>query len=517
MKKSLKITALLLLAAMLLPACAQDKTTDPTSDTTPAVTGPTDTTPEETTLDPNDRANHFDKLPADINFNGENVTILFRGTDAYLEGTSGSYWIINDVCGTDNIGDIVSDLVWERNANVAERLNIDLVWVPTNGGDLNGDRNVVRQTVQAATGDYHAMLLTGNTSAGSGINNLFRDINGIPYVDFESPWWWNESIMAYSLDGEHSQFLLGDMLMTNLSQTGVLFFNKNIYEDNFGDPDQMYKTTLDGKLTWDSMYEMVEAAYKDVNGDGKADEEDIFGEMWSVNKNEELSHIVVGCNLDFYERDDDGHLTIKLNDDRTLKAIETLYHHINENPGCYSYGSGPITGNTSNFFTEGHALFFVQRLGSSAGAAFREMEQEFGILPVPKLTEDQDYISYMHESGTVLCVPRSTDDKKFSTVGATFEALCGEAHRTYLNAFLETALKMKYSRDALSGQCIDIVMNTLTSNTLMIYGDYTSSIISSCLFNPIKSNPSGFASAYKKVGPAAQKTWDKFVEKMIAG
>jgi hypothetical protein len=76
---------------------------------------------------------------------------------------------------------------------------------------------------------------------------------------------------------------------------------------------------------------------------------------------------------------------------------------------------------------------------------------------------------------------------------------------------------MKYSRDALSGQCIDLVMAGLTKNTLFEYASFTASVVSTCIYNPIKSNPSGFAAAFRKVGPAAQKQWDKFVQDTIGG
>ena len=75
-------------------------------------------------------------------------------------------------------------------------------------------------------------------------------------------------------------------------------------------------------------------------------------------------------------------------------------------------------------------------------------------------------------------------------------------------------LKSKYSRDALSGQCIDIVMSTLTKNTLMEYASYTA--VSACLNNPAKSNPSGFASAYASKLTAAQNAWDKAVADIAA-
>ena len=76
MKKSRRILAALLTAVLFLPACAQNDDDQGAQDTTAAAADPSVTTEAETTLDPNLRANHFDNLPADINFNGGTVTVL---------------------------------------------------------------------------------------------------------------------------------------------------------------------------------------------------------------------------------------------------------------------------------------------------------------------------------------------------------------------------------------------------------------------------------------------------------
>ena len=81
--------------------------------------------------------------------------------------------------------------------------------------------------------------------------------------------------------------------------------------------------------------------------------------------------------------------------------------------------------------------------------------------------------------------------------------------------FLETALKLKYSHDSASGKVVDIVISSVTKNTLHEYENYTASIYSTCLTGQIKAGNHNFASAYAKVAPSAQKTWDKNIEKLL--
>jgi len=516
MKNSLKLIAGLLAAAMLLPACAQGGETQDT--TAPAVTDASNVVTEETTLDPNLRANHFDALPADINFDGAAITCLFRGTMANinLNGTVGSYWIHNDVLGTNNIGDIVSDAVWERNLNVAERLNIALDFVPTCGGSLDGDRAVFKNVVMTADTSYDFFLPTGNASSQSGLTPYMRDIANIPHVDWNSPWWWQFANEELSIDGKSMQFVVGDMLLTNLAQTCIMYFNKDMYIDLYGDADEVYTMVLDGKFTIDKLHELAQGAYKDTNGDGAKNEGDQFGLLWSKNATEELAGWVACLGLELYQRGDDGSLTITMDNERTITAIEKVYALLNQNEGSRR-GTGAIA-DEAKPFSEGAGLFLAARMISATGDELRNMEQEYGLIPMPKLDEEQSqYYAGVHESGTVLCVPKSTADSKMEAIGATLEALCGEAHRTYMDAFLETAMKMKYSRDALSGQCIDLIMAGLTKSVLTEYPSYCNSIVSNCIVNPMLNNPAGFAAAFRKVGPAAEKTWAKAVADLTKG
>ena len=509
MKKNIQFISLLLALLMMLPACTGGE--DTASDTTSAETQPETTA--ETEVDPDLRANHFDALPDTLDFGGATITGLFRGVASMLDGTTGGYWLTNDVCGTDNIGDTVSDAVWQRNNTVSERLNIDLQWTASDGGSLANDITVFKNVVMSSDDSFDFFLPTGNTSAGQGMNSYMRDITNLPYVNWDSPWWWQFANESLSVDGKTMQFVVGDMLLTNLAQTCIMYFNKDLYTNLYGDANDMYQMVLDGGFTIDELHTLVQGAYQDTNGDGIADDGDIHGLLWSENQYEELAGWAVSLNMDLYRRDEDGAVVITMNNEQTVNAIEKTYALMKENAGSF-IGKGTIADQAIPF-SEGSSLFLAARMISATSSTLREMDNGYGIIPMPKLNEAQDmYYSGVHESGSVLCVPKSTAEAKLEMVGATLEALCGEAHRTYMDAFLETAMKSKYSRDELSGQCIDLIMAGLTKNTLDEYNSSFGGIMTGCIYNVMKNNPSSFASTFQSSITAAETAWEKALAAM---
>jgi hypothetical protein len=63
----------------------------------------------------------------------------------------------------------------------------------------------------------------------------------------------------------------------------------------------------------------------------------------------------------------------------------------------------------------------------------------------------------------------------------------------------------------MSGQVIDMVIGSVSKNTLDEYANYCASIFNTCLRDNITAGRNNFASSYKKLASAAQKTWDKAV------
>lgn len=514
MKKHVRFLALLLIAALLLPACSNGDPVETAGSPTAGEFGETTPAETETTLDPNLRKNHFDNLPAELNYDGATVHCLFHGESTYLDGTKSSYWVVNDIVGTNNIGDIISDAVWERNNTVSERLGVELKWTASDGKATDKDREVFKSAVMSGDNTFHYFLPIGATGSQAGMAAYMKDLSKLENLDLSQPWWWQFANDAMSLDGQTNYFIVGDMLLTNLAQTCITYFNKQMYTDIFGDPNELYKLVLDGKFTLDVLSEYVAQAYKDVDGDGARSEGDTYGLLWSAKKTEELAGYIVSCDPDMYTRDSSGALTITMNNDRTLTTVTKLSELLHNNPGSY-IGKENSSNAQRKLFAADKGLFWTGRLFSATTAEMRDMKSDYGIIPVPKLDEAQEsYLSGVHVSGNSLCIPKNTGDAETEMAAAVIEALCGEAHRSYMDTYFDTVLKVKYSRDELSGQCIDLILNGLAKNTLDEYDVYCNGIIWNCITVQIRDNLGTFASAVSERVSAAQAKWDKSVAEL---
>ena len=112
-------------------------------------------------------------------------------------------------------------------------------------------------------------------------------------------------------------------------------------------------------------------------------------------------------------------------------------------------------------FREGRALFYATPMTNVVG--FRDMEDDFGILPYPKLdAEQENYYSTAMDNFSFLLMP--VDVKNVENAGLITEALAAESYRTVIPAFYDTVLKTKVSRDDDSAEMLDIVRDNLIFN-----------------------------------------------------
>ncbi|MCQ2431686.1 MAG: hypothetical protein MJ175_03690 [Clostridia bacterium] len=492
---SVSIAALLLSASMF--SCGDTPAQQPDVQTSPE-TKPAEVETEAVT----GRAAEKDAIPDDVQFTGETVKVLYRDEDWY------AHW---DMIGTDNSGDVIWDAIWMRNQKVEDRFGIKLDIQPTQTTGRSNVAKEIKTQVFAGTCEYDIISSTGNTTISESLYPYLYELSDLKYLDINQPWWRTNAIEELSLDGIHYRYLMGDHLLNDYLKCGVILYNKNMYASYFDDADAAYKYVLDGTWTWDKLMNLTKEAYLDLNGDGKEDALDQYGLMLPSGYSEATVHMALSCDMMTYARTDDGGIDLSpINNERNAAIIEKLIDVCHNTAGVYVSDKGLDA--SPEYFASNRSMFYTGRLSNVVNADMRSMQNDYGILPMPKLDEAQEkYITAIHSSASVTCVPTTLADNRADMIGAVLEGWASEAYRTVITPFIETAMKSKYSRDALSGQVIDIVFGNATVQFTDVYGANMSDLFGSTILSPIASGKNNFSSSVAKKLTSAQKSLDKYL------
>ena len=482
MKKAVYTTAAALLACVtLFAACGESGSSAPSA---PAATGPS-----ETAADVTETTTTQDGLPSDLDFGGQKIRFAYRSYDP------------SDITA-EQTGELVDDAIFERNSKVQERFNVNFEYQEFNAGVAAELPPQISSAVLAGSDDYDVIAWCQYSTLSQLPKGIYRDLTGAKYLDLSNPWW-NQEYMEYlQIGNNHTYFLMGDICLCALKNLSTCFFDKQIYENFFGSPDDFYRDVLDGKWTVDVMRADCEAVYSDLNGNSKVDKDDLLGCMTSTIANTE--HFAFGCDIRFSERDDKGHPYIVLDSERTVQLVDKLKQLYYETNGLLRVTDDKNWTEDSHCpkFKEDTLLFMP--IWMQHGDRLRDMESDFGVLPYPKLDESQSrYRALYHDTSTIISMPQTLSDEKLDMISAVIEAMCCENMNTVIPYYYEVSLKTKYVRDDISAQVIDLIHDNGTTDFIYAY-NYAVNSLGTIMRTLLGSQKKDFASTYAKLAPKAE-------------
>ncbi|MCI8387336.1 MAG: hypothetical protein HFE63_02575 [Clostridiales bacterium] len=440
--------ALLLLSSIIATsACGNNPTNTPdnTSDATDSQNDTVDTQPIEITRD-----NAEDSLP-DLNFEGQEIRILTRAgdNDTYQEFNAES-----------ENGDIINDAVYKRNSKIQDRLNVKMTVINTTKTRHAENTAQIRTSVLAQSDDFDLVSDHMTWTMSSVLEGLYMDMSKLDYLDFSKPWW-NQSYMELSaIDGKIFA-AAGELSLTMISGAYAMFFNSDLFAEIYDDVN-LYEVVEDGKWTFDALNKYASGLYKDLNGNTKADEDDFYG--FYIQDTLAGDGFFGGIMPRIIEDTGNGYKFSMLND-RTVKFAEQLKKLIYDE--SVTFRGGYNEAKLMKPLYAGTALFTHWMLG---GVDYlRDMEANYGILPMPKLDESQsEYTGYTHDGFSIFAIPKTCQIP--DCAAAFLEAMNAESYRSVVPAYFETALKVKYSRDDLTARMLDIIVDNIYLDVSYVYG-----------------------------------------------
>jgi hypothetical protein len=490
MRKTLltRLIAVILLSSFVFAsACGEAAKTQPEVTTAAAADGDvTEAVSDGTT----DRADYVDSLPDDLDFGGARYNILCqKSTDL------SSLAAANEMVTEELDGDVLNDAVYNRALKVMNRLNVEIS--KTVVDDVN---KTVRQSVAAGDNAFEIIAAYAYYITPLALEELFVNWLKIPYIDLNQPWW--PSTLSEDLIIQDSLFFVsGDISMRLLEYTYCMYFNKAIAE-SWNIPE-MYPLVLDGKWVLDKYMEIASGVSSDLDGDGKYTVTDLFGTM-----NNHYCDVRFSCyDIPISRQTEDGLLELCVMTDKFVDVYTRLHEYYRSSDAIYTH-----VDNTTSIkaFKEDHLLFYPYLIVGAEN--FRDMENDYGIIPYPKYDEKQErYMTLAHDNYSLMCVPLDVPEDNLEMIGAVTEAFAAESYRTITPTYLEVVLKNKFLRDSYSSAMLDIITSGMKFDPAGIYSNSLGDPLH--LFRGVWDGKIDIVSTYTKKEKTFNKYFDKFNEK----
>ncbi len=446
---------------------------------------------------PSAAAETLDSLPAGLDFGGADFTIHYYESNA-ME------WLADE-----ENGELVNDAIYRRNLAVSERLNVRLnYYYSGTAADYQSGQtgDSLRAGVMAGDGAFDLIAGYSAYINRGGLEEIMLNLNDVKYLDFDQPWWFSDMVKELNINGV-MYYMAGDIGLSALKNYDVLFFNAAM-ADSYGFSD-LFDLALDGKWTLDEMRKCIKAVTADLNSDGKIDDENDRTGLLLFDKYSGLDAFLSSFRQPLTESGADGLPKLCMNNDRMVTIVEKLNAMFNEEPGCpftTLYHPESET-HALKRLAAGDTLFFLGRLLCAEDTIIREMTDEWGVLPTPKLDEKQEnYGVHLCNAYSLFCLPLDVKNPDMS--GAVCEALASESYRSLTGAYYDTAIKTKYSRSEETIRVLDMLHQNVFTNFGILYpiGAYT--VIRQTV---LAKNPY-FASWYASNEAAIQTTLDSVLE-----
>lgn len=288
---------------------------------------------------------------------------------------------------------------------------------------VTADENLLDSMVNyaAANDDYaDIVLLVAESLLGkAAAQGLLLDLTQTTGLNLDASYWDQRIQTEYNING--SIYLLeGDFSVYDELRTMTILYNADHYkekvESKYGTP---YALARDGKWTYDTMIEMLRDTSEDLDGDGvMIPENDLYG-LYSECAGPYVFFLGSGMKTASVV---DGEISLLYTDNYSsiFDIFEKTVALCSDADTILVDRSGGIGYYAANEnFLNGKVLFRSTTLSSAT--SYRDMKSDFGILPIPKFSEEQDgyYCWVSAGSSLPLAVPYTAKGHQDATIALT--------------------------------------------------------------------------------------------------
>jgi ABC-type glycerol-3-phosphate transport system substrate-binding protein len=410
-----------------------------------------------------------------------------------------------DTIGTALSDPVVNDAIYKRNRNMEAKYNFVV-----NETRMSGDRvaSTLKNCVNAGSDDYDLVSPMTHAAPNLATSNFLVDLNKVPYLNFDKPWW-NNSVSHYFSIGGRLFFTCPDFTISDKDNVAVFMYNKKLAEDlGIDGAETLYSQVEEGKWTLDKMKELAKAAPADLNGDGIIKgADDRYGLSccgWLY------TYLLAGFDETVIKKNAEDLPYIACKTERFAAAYEAMVEFLFDREVVVREFTDTPGLKTEDMFVNDKALFCAQVL--SCVRLYKNMGSDFALLPFPKFDEAQEKYYTPTLWSSCLAIPTTNSD--WEKTGLIIEALSAESRKIVIPAYYEISIGTKYLRDEISVRMLDIILENRIydiNQSMYNWGGF-----SGTLDGAASKGDKNFASLIEKhetkLETAMQKTIDAFAD-----
>ncbi|MDL2286995.1 hypothetical protein LJB90_00290 [Eubacteriales bacterium OttesenSCG-928-G02] len=460
MKRLLALLLIILMVSVSLVACGSN--TDESKNESNGTTSNTSENSSDTSEPDENNISHLEGL----DFGGADVVF-------YVEGDATFTYRSMDIMPHEEGFEEINEAVKVRNQKIEDLLNVKIVErraaaegeIMANVRADNAEADIIMPYMPvAATLASESMLLSLNIDDPNA-NFKISDI-----IKLDKPYWDQRANQDLSI--ANNLFIgVGDFGILTMDCAHAIVFNKTLLESD-NTLDDPYELLFNGKWTHDALMRNAKKVTKESDGEDGMTYKDTWG--FYVNQNY-CTTLYVGSGLRLTNKDKDDYPELGIANEQAANVIDKIASLYNDSTMTLKIEEIPLAGSgyssvwvaASDRFATGNVLF-----RACAIIDLRDLlsyEVQYGILPTPKYTEEQEeyrnILSAVYAAG--VSIPVTASDIKKSA--AVVEALSYYSTDTVRLEYYERILKAQRMEDTNGEKALDMIFNNRVYELGAIY------------------------------------------------
>lgn len=358
-------------------------------------------------------------------------------------------------------GESVNDAFYKRNEIIKSNFNLDInLILPDEGEDSVA---VLRKDMESGLNEIDAIVTGVHYIAPLAISGELVDLGGedIKYLNLGDAWWDQNLTRDMDINGR-KYFVTGDALVNDDEATYAMYFNKGIAE-TYG-LENLYDVVNEGKWTLDKMYEMIDKVSNDQTKEWSVNTESVWG---MVSQSYDILSFMHGFDqplvdntgdVPFFRIDTSENQSVFskihpiLNDEINV-AVADFHGSWKDTPSVYEV--------EIDIFAAGKALFMPNSLSLVNSQDLRDTEISFGIVPMPKYTNEQErYITSVNVYAcSVFAVPKTNEGERLDRTCYALEAMAYFGQKYVTDEYYTRTVSLKRLKDERDSEMLDLIFD----------------------------------------------------------